>query len=79
MKWEDIFLGVLLLALAVLLVVRIVRSLRTDVIPLYRTRVSRAEIGSAKFRTIVALNGLVALGLFVLAADLFLGLGIRSR
>lgn len=79
MKGEDIFLGVLMLALAALLVVRIVGALRTDVIPLYRTRVSRAELGTGKFRTIVVLNGLVALGLCMLAADLFLRLGIRSR
>lgn len=79
MRGEDLFLGAVMLALAALLVVRIVQALRTDVIPLYRTRLSRTELGTAKFRAIVALNGLVALLLCVLSADLLFGLGLRSH
>jgi hypothetical protein len=78
-RGEDQFLGALFLALATLLLVRAVRAIQTGEVPLYKTRVTRGEVGPAKFRTIVALNGLVALGLCVLAADLFLGFGIRPH
>ena len=77
MSGEDAFLGAVMIALAALVAVRVVRALQTGEVPLYRKRVTRGEVGGAKFTTIVALNVLVAVGLLVLAADLFLGLGIR--
>ena len=79
MKGEDAFLGAVMIALAALVVFRVIRALQTGEVPLYRKRISRAEAGPARFRTVVALNIIVALGLLLLAADLFLGLGLRPR
>ena len=77
MSGEDAFLGAVMVALAALVAFRVVRALQTGEVPLYRKRVARGEVGGAKFTTIVVLNVMVAIGLLVLAADLFLGLGIR--
>lgn len=79
MRGEDVFLGALFLGLAALLVVRVIRALPTGEVALYRQRVTRDEVGAVKFHTLVALNIVAALGLLVLAADLFLGLGIRPH
>ena len=78
-RTEEMFVGVLCVVLALLLVVRIGRALRTGEVPLYRTRLKRSEAGEARFWAVVAINcGLFVL-LFVIAADLLLGLGLRHR
>ena len=65
--------------LAVVLVLRIGRALRTGEVPLYRTRLNRMEAGDGRFFALVALNGVAFLAMFVIAADLIFGLGLRSR
>lgn len=78
-RTEELFVGALCVVLALLLVLRIGRALRTGEVPLYRTRLKRTEAGEARFWSVVAINvGLFVL-LFVIAADLLLGLGLRHR
>jgi hypothetical protein len=78
MSGENLFVGLVALAVAAALALRIARALRTGEVPLYRTRVSRAEAGAAKFHALVGLNALAMLLLLVIAADLLLGLGLRG-
>ena len=75
----DLIIGLGCAVLAVLLVARIGRALRTGEVPLYRTRIRRAEAGDARFFALVALNGLAFVAMFVIAADLIFGLGLRGR
>ena len=75
----DLVIGIGCAVLAVLLVLRIGRALRTGEVPLYRTRLSRAEAGGARFFALVALNVLAFIAMFVIAVDLIFGLGLRGR
>ena len=74
---EELFVGAICIVLALLLLRRIGQALRTGEIPLYRTRLTRAEAGGARFFTLVAINAGLFVLLFVIAADLLLGLGFR--
>jgi hypothetical protein len=74
---EDLLLGGVCALLAIVLALRIVRAFRTGVIPLYRTRLNRAEAGEGKFFALVAINAALMLLLAGIAADLLLGLGLR--
>ena len=47
--------------------------------PLYRTRLRRADMGEGKFAALVALNVALVVVLLVIAADLLFGLGLRGR
>ena len=76
-RGDEILVGVIALAIVPLLVRRIVRALSTGVMPLYRTRLNRAEAGSTKFNALVALNVAAALLMLVIGLDLLLGLGLR--
>jgi hypothetical protein len=77
-RGDELFVGTVCAVLTVLLVVRIGRALRTGEIPLYRTRLRRGEAGDARFLVLVALNvGLFVL-MFVIAADLLLGLRLQG-
>lgn len=76
-RGEDLLVGAICLIMALLLVGRIGRALRMGEVPLYRTRLTRAEAGDAKFFTLVALNAILFVAMFVIAADLLLGLGLR--
>lgn len=75
----DLVIGIGCAVLAVLLVLRIGRALRTGEVPLYRTRMTRAEAGNARFFMLVGLNVAAFVAMFVIAADLILGLGLRDR
>ncbi|MCW3798125.1 hypothetical protein OMW55_09945 [Sphingomonas sp. BN140010] len=77
-RGEELLFGAGCAVLALLLLLRIGRALRTGTIPLYRTQLSRAQAGEARFWTLVVLNGAVFVLLFFIAADLLLGLGYRS-
>ena len=77
MSGENLFVGFVALAAAAALAVRIIRALRRGEVPLYRSRLSRAEAGSVKFNAIVAINAVAMVVLLVIAADLLLGLGLR--
>lgn len=74
---EELFVGALCVILALLLLRRIARALQTGEVPLYRTRLNRAEAGEAKFWVVMAVNAGVFVLLFVIAADLLLKLNFR--
>lgn len=78
-RGDELFVGAVCAILAVLLVIRIGRALRTGEIPLYRTRLRRSEAGETKFLILVALNIGLFILMFVIAADLLLGLGLQRR
>ena len=73
----DLFTGIVAFVVAGLLIKRVVVALRDGIIPLYKTRMTRAEAGESKFRTLVALNAFGALAMGVIGADLLFGLGLR--
>ena len=76
---EEMLVGALCLLLALVNAWRLWGALRKGEIPLYRTRVRRAEMGTAKFGAAVAINFALLAVLLVIAADLMLGLGLRER
>jgi hypothetical protein len=76
---EELFVGAIVAMLALLILRRIAEALRTGEVPLYRTRLRRAEAGNARFFALLGLNVGLFLLLFVIAADLLLDLGFRSR
>ncbi len=77
-RGEELLFGTGCAVLALLILFRIGRALRTGTIPLYRTQLRRSEAGEARFWTLVVLNGAVFVLLFFIAADLLLDLGYRS-
>ena len=76
---EAPLVGGLALVLAAIMVFRGIRALQTGEVPLYRRRAGRAELGPARFWFAVTMQFGVALLLGVVAADIFLGLGIRPH
>ena len=75
---EELFVGAVCVVLALLLLRRLALALRTGEIPLYRTRLSRAEAGEARFWTLVAINAGLFVLLFIIAADLLFALALRA-
>ena len=75
---EELFVGLVALALVPLIAWRIVRGVRDGQLPLYRTRVGR-EIGAARFNLLLGLHALSLVVVLVVAVDLLLGLGLRDR
>jgi hypothetical protein len=78
-RGEELIVGVICVVLALLILRRLGQALRTGELPLYRTRLRRAEAGKARFLALLGLNGALFVLLFFIAADLLLGLGFRSR
>jgi hypothetical protein len=76
---EELLVGALVLVLALVNAWRLWSALREGEIPLYRTRLRRAEMGAAKFGAAVAINFALLAVLLVIAADLMLGLDLRGR
>ena len=74
---EELFVGAVCVVVAALLLRRMGEALRTGEIPLYRTRLKRAEAGEARFWALVAINAGLFVLLFVIAADLLLNLDFR--
>lgn len=74
----DLFTGIVALIVAGVLVKRVVLALKDGVIPLYKTRLTRAEAGEGKFLSLVGLNAFGALVMAVIGLDLLLGLGLRE-
>ena len=74
---EEVLVGIVALLGTVALAWRVLGAIRTGEVPLYRSRLKRAEAGSAKFHALVSLNALAMIALLVIAADLLLGLGLR--
>ena len=77
MRSEDIFVGLVALALLPLIAMRIARGLREGRLPVYRTYLERGE-SEAKFKVLLALHALSFVVVAVLAADLLFGLGLRE-
>ena len=74
----DLFTGIVALVVAGLLVKRVVVALKDGIVPLYKTRLTRAEAGEGKFLALVGLNALGALAMLAIGADLLFGLGLRE-
>ena len=72
-RGEDLFVGLVGLALLPLIAWRIRRGLKEGRLPLYRTYVGRDEAGS-KFGLLLGLHVLSFLVVGFIAADLLLGL-----
>jgi hypothetical protein len=77
-RGEEWLFGIGCAVLALLVLLRLGRALRSGTIPLYRTQLSRAQAGEARFWSLVALNAVLFVLLFFIAADLLLGLGFRN-
>ena len=77
MRSEDIFVGLVALALLPLIAMRIARGVREGRLPIYRTYLERAG-SEAKFNVLLALHALSFVVIAVLAADLLFGLGLRE-
>lgn len=77
-RGEELLIGALCAVLALLILRRIALGLRSGEVPLYRTRLKRAEAGEARFWALILLNGASFVLLFFIAADLLLGLGLSS-
>ena len=74
---ENLFVGLVALALVPLIARRVVVGLREGRLPLYRRRVGR-EIGAARFNALLALHLLSLVLVTAIAADLLLNLGLRE-
>jgi len=74
---EDLFVGLIALALLPLIAWRIRRGLREGRLPLYRTYVGRDEAGS-KFGLLLALHALSLVLVALIAADLIFQLGLKE-
>jgi hypothetical protein len=75
---ENLFVGLVALALLPVIGWRIWRGLRDGHMPVYRTHHHRADSRS-KFAVLVALHALSFVLIALVAADLLLGLGLRER
>ncbi|MCM8558438.1 hypothetical protein [Sphingomicrobium sediminis] len=67
---EEILVGIVSAALAVLLAIRIRHALTKGVVPIYKKRISRSEVGEAKFNFVVIANAVGMLLLLWISADL---------
>lgn len=76
---ENLLVGLLALALVPVIGWRVWRGIRYGQLPLYRTRIDRAEAGAAKFNVLLGLHVLVMLLIAVVAMDLIFGLGLKER
>ena len=76
---ENLVVGLLALALLPVIGWRIWRGVKRGQLPLYKTRIDRAEAGVAKFNFLLGFHVLLFLLVAVVAADLLLGLGLRER
>jgi hypothetical protein len=76
LRAEDLFVGVVALALLPLIAWRIARGLREGHLPLYRTHVSRDD--GARFNVLLALHALSFLIVAAIAADLLFNLGLKA-
>jgi hypothetical protein len=77
-RGEELIVGAICAVLALLILRRLGDALRTGEVPLYRTRLRRAEAGEARYWTLLLLNAGLVLLLFFIAADLLLSVGYRS-
>jgi hypothetical protein len=74
---EDMFVGIIALALLPLIALRIRSGLRDGRLPIYRTYVERGE-QPGRFRFMLVLHALSFALMAIVAAELLLGLGLRA-
>ncbi|MCJ7420877.1 hypothetical protein [Sphingomicrobium astaxanthinifaciens] len=67
---EEVLVGIVAGVLALLVGTRLRTALREGVIPLYKVRKTRAELGPARFGALVAINAGAMLLLAWIALDL---------
>jgi len=78
-RGEEMLVGGLVLVLALVNAWRLRTALRDGEIPLYRTRLRKAEMGTAKFTALVLFNVMLTVALLVIAVDLLFVLDLRGR
>lgn len=76
-RGEDLFVGLVGLALLPMIAWRIRRGLKEGRLPLYRTYVARSD-GQGKFEVLLGLHALSFVLIAGITADLLLGLGMRE-
>ena len=74
---DELFVGLVALALVPLIGWRILRGLRSGRLPLYRSSIDR-EAGGNRFTLLLVLHGLSLVVVALVAADLLFGLGLRN-
>jgi hypothetical protein len=76
-RGDDIFVGILALALLPLIGRRILLGLRDGRLPLYRTYIAREE-SRGRFGVLLVLHALSFLLIAAVSADLLFDLGLRN-
>ena len=76
-RTDELFVGVIALALVPLIAWRIVRGLRDGRLPIYRTYLHRDQ-EQVKFAVLLGLHGLSLLLIALVAADLLFDLGMKE-
>ena len=74
---EELFVGLVCVALLPLIALRIRRGLRDGRLPVYRAYLARDE-SAARFHVLMGLHVLSFILIAIVAADLLLGLGLRE-
>lgn len=74
---ENLFVGLVALALVPVIGRRIWRGLRDGRLPVYRTYLNRVD-APGKFNVLLALHALSFVLIALVAADLLFGLGLRE-
>lgn len=74
---ENLLVGLVALALLPLIALRVWRGVRDGRLPVYRAYLTRDE-NAAKFTFLLILHALSFVVVALVAADLLLGLGVRS-
>ena len=78
-RGEEVLVGALCLVLALIMTRRMWGALEAGEMPLYRTRLRKADVSAGKYRALVALNAALVVVILVVAVDLLLGLDLRGR
>lgn len=60
-RGEELFVGLVCALLALLVLRRMGDALRSGEVPLYRTRLRRADVGEARYWGLILLNGFLFL------------------
>ena len=78
-RGEEVLVGGLCLVLALIMARRLWGALQAGEMPLYRTRLRKADVSGGKYKALVALNAVLVVVIAVVALDLLLGLDLRGR
>jgi hypothetical protein len=75
---DELFIGLVCVALLPMIALRIWRGLRDGRLPVYRTYLGREE-SAARFNVLLALHALSFLLVGAVAADLLFNLGLKEK